>query len=123
MTKRTKLRTLATCLLLGALMAGCTSFEDRRLCADPDDEKLDLVDDAKGADNLDVADQSGPSAVGEATSVDDLRYVSRQGGGTVVVETSSPATFRTRENKELNQLVVENANAKLPDRLKRPYVT
>ncbi|MES2854640.1 MAG: AMIN domain-containing protein, partial [Bdellovibrionota bacterium] len=124
MTKITELRKLTTWLLVGALVAGCTSFEDRRMSAELDEEEsLDLEESKSVADETLSDDAGGSSTIGEDTSVEDLRYVSRQGGGTVVVETSLPATFRTRENKELNQLIIEIANARLPDRLKRPYVT
>jgi type IV pilus assembly protein PilQ len=123
MTKRAELRKLAILIFVGALISGCTSFEDRRMSAEADEDKLDFSDQPESADATLSEDNSGPSAIGEDTNIEDLRYVSRQGGGTVVVETSLPATFRTRENKELNQLIVEIANAKLPDRLKRPYVT
>jgi len=128
MTKRADLRKLAAqfaaLMMVGALLAGCTSFDDRSMAAEPE-EQLDLED--QGTNDqlaaVDSAEANGPSTLGEDTSVEDLRYVSRQGGGTVVIETTLPATFRTRENKELNQLIVEIANARLPDRLKRPYVT
>lgn len=56
-------------------------------------------------------------------SVTDIRYNSRKGGGTVVVETSAPATYYTREVPSQSQVVIEIANAQLPERLKRPYVT
>ncbi len=57
------------------------------------------------------------------TSISDIRYVARKGGGTVVVETSSPATYHTREVPAQSQAIIEIANAQLPDKLKRPYVT
>lgn len=53
----------------------------------------------------------------------DIRYVARKGGGTVVVETSAPATYHTREVPSQSQVVIEVANAQLPERLKRPFVT
>jgi len=59
----------------------------------------------------------------ESVSVSDIRYVSKRGGGTVVIDTTAPATYHTREVPSQNQVVIEIANAKLPDRLKRPYVT
>lgn len=76
--------------------------------------------------------RSEPEIGGSSISMDasasevrilDLRYVAKQDGGTVVIETSGPATYRTREESSLNQVIVEVANATLPDRLKRPYVT
>lgn len=56
-------------------------------------------------------------------NVSDIRYVAKKGGGTVVVETSAPATYHTREVPAQSQVVMEIANATLPERLKRPYVT
>jgi len=56
-------------------------------------------------------------------SVSDIRYVSKKGGGTVVIETSAPATYQVREVPAQSQVVIELANAQLPDRLKRPYIT
>ncbi len=56
-------------------------------------------------------------------NVTDLLYVSKKKGGTVVVETSAPATFHTREVAEQNQVILEIANARLPDRLKQPFLT
>lgn len=64
---------------------------------------------------------AAPSEAGFQVEVTDLRYKSNEGGGTVVIETSSPATFRTREVPSLNQAIIEIANAHLPDRFKRPY--
>jgi type IV pilus assembly protein PilQ len=56
-------------------------------------------------------------------SISDIRYVARKGGGTVVVETSSPATYQVREVPTQSQVVLELANGLLPERLKRPYIT
>lgn len=64
------------------------------------------------------------SSIEDVANVDitDLRYVSKN-GGTVVIETSAPATYRTREIPEQNQVVLEISNARLPERFKRPYIT
>lgn len=63
---------------------------------------------------------SSSDATGEVT-ISDIRYIAER-GGTVVVETTAPATFRTREEPGRKQVVVEIANAHLPQRLKRPYL-
>ena len=60
---------------------------------------------------------------GQEVTINDIRYVSKQNGGTVVVDTSGPASYHTREVPEQNQVIIEISNARLPDRLKRPYVT
>lgn len=64
-----------------------------------------------------------PTALGEEIQITDIQYDSKQAGGTVVVTTSSPATYRTREVPSQNQVIIEIANAKLPDKLKRPFNT
>lgn len=86
---------------------------------DGDDKEMDFADTPKTTP--DIADDKG--AMAQEISLTDLRYVSRKGGGTVVIESNSPVTFRTRENGQQNQFVVDIANAHLPDRLKRPYIT
>lgn len=53
--------------------------------------------------------------------VKDLRYISKS--GVVVIETSEPASYNTREVPEQNQVVIEISNASLPAKLKRPYIT
>lgn len=67
---------------------------------------------------------SEPSiATGDDVQILDIAYDSKRDGGTVIIQTTGPATFRTREVPTQNQVVVEIANAKLPDRLKRPFNT
>lgn len=63
------------------------------------------------------------TAMGEEVQITDIQYDSKQAGGTVMVTTSSPATYRTREVPSQNQVIIEIANAKLPDKLKRPFNT
>lgn len=54
--------------------------------------------------------------------VTDIKYLANQAGGTVVIETSGKANYRTRLNEDSNQFVIEIAGANLPRRLKRPYI-
>lgn len=61
--------------------------------------------------------------LGEDVQISDIRYDSRSGGGTVMISTTGVATYRTREIPSQNQVVIEVANAKLPDSLKRPFNT
>lgn len=63
------------------------------------------------------------TATGEDVQILDIQYDSKKDGGTVVISTTGAATYRTREVPSQNQVVVEIANAKLPDRLKRPFNT
>ena len=101
-----------------SLNAGCASLNGK-----DESDNIDFQSDAnERAENGNPGGGSDASLAAD-TTISDLRYVSRRGGGTVVVESSSPVTFRTRENRELNQFIVDIANAKLPDRLKRPYNT
>ncbi len=72
-----------------------------------------------------VASQGFDSSEGSApTKVDvkDIKYLANQAGGTVVVETSQPAQYQTRENQQTNQFILEIASAHLPKNLKRPYI-
>lgn len=61
--------------------------------------------------------------LGEEVEITDIQYDSQRGNGTVVIKTTGAATYRTRNVPEQSQVVLEIANAKLPDRLKRPYNT
>jgi type IV pilus assembly protein PilQ len=56
-------------------------------------------------------------------SLSDIRYVAKKGGGTVVVETTAPATYQIREVPNQSQVVIELANTQLPAKLKRPFIT
>lgn len=60
---------------------------------------------------------------GEEVEITDIQYDGRRGNGLVIVKTSGAATYRTRNIPEQSQVVLEIANAKLPDKLKRPYNT
>lgn len=64
-----------------------------------------------------------PAALGEDVEISDIRYDAKLNGGTVVIATTGAPTYRTREIQSQNQVVVEIANAKLPERLKRPFNT
>lgn len=79
----------------------------------------DLAEDELGAGG--DAQTDAPRAA--SVEVMDLRYLSAQHGGTVVIRTTGKASYRVREAPELKQVVIEVANANLPDRLKRPYIT
>ncbi|MES2963594.1 MAG: type IV pilus secretin PilQ [Bdellovibrionota bacterium] len=120
MTKKLDLKKIWSTFMVAALMAGCAGFDNREQ-ADIEDGDMEFAEE-KSADETLNSDTNAPALSAE-TSLTDIRYVSRRGGGTVVIESTSPVTFRTRENRELNQFIVDLANAKLPDRLRRPYNT
>ena len=88
------------------------------LVADP---AIDLAPVAEPTANEIAAPIAAPAS--EAVSITNLKYVSRKGGGTVVIETSAPATFHTREVPSQNQTVVEIENATLPAKFQRPFTT
>lgn len=120
MTKQLDLRKILSALMATALVAGCAAF-DNKAQNDIDDGDMEFESE-KSAEAVQNGDENAPSLSAE-TALTDIRYVSRRGGGTVVIESTAPVTFRTRENRELNQFIVDLANAKLPDRLRRPYNT
>jgi type IV pilus assembly protein PilQ len=59
----------------------------------------------------------------QMAQIKNIRYKANDNGGTVLVEADQPLTYETRLNADTNQYVIEIPNAKLPDRLKRPYNT
>lgn len=52
-----------------------------------------------------------------------LDYKANENGGTIVIQTSGPAKFKTQENASNNQYIVELENAELPSQFQRPYNT
>src|SRR5690606_25079611 len=63
------------------------------------------------------------SAVNEFVRVTGLDYKANENGGTIVIQTSGPAKFRTQENLSNNQYIIELDNAELPSQFQRPYNT
>ena len=55
----------------------------------------------------------------ELALIKSVQYKANEAGGTLLVESDRPVIFQTRANSQLNQLVVEIQNAKLPPKLKR----
>lgn len=58
----------------------------------------------------------------QLVEITNIKYMANQNGGTVVIESSGPAVYQTRNNADNHQFVVEVTGATLPSRLKRPYV-
>ncbi len=77
------------------------------------------------ADVDSTSSEPSPVAAGQGENVEivNLRYLANEGGGTVAIETSGPATYRTRYSEQNNQYVIELANARLPEKLRRPFNT
>jgi type IV pilus assembly protein PilQ len=63
------------------------------------------------------------SAVDANVRVTGLDYKANENGGTIVIQTSGPAKFKTEENNANNQYIVELENAELPSQFQRPYNT
>ena len=61
--------------------------------------------------------------VQQMAQIKNIRYKANDNGGTVQVEADQPLTYETRLNADTNQYVIEIQNAKLPDKLKRPFNT
>lgn len=96
--------------------------EPAPLPMDPPVEELDLGPDldAPVAD-LDFEEPATPVS-SSPTQISDIRYLSNQAGGSVVIDANQNFTYETRFNPETGQYVIEVQNATLPERLKRPYV-
>jgi type IV pilus assembly protein PilQ len=124
-SRKSSLRAVNLLVALTAALAltSCATTDDERepRAAHKSSEDLEFGADAAAASP--ATKQGDLDSASEVTLINDIRYVSRKGGGTVVIESSNPAIFRTRENVEQSQVVIDIANAQLPDRLKRPYVT
>jgi type IV pilus assembly protein PilQ len=58
----------------------------------------------------------------QSVEITNIGYMANNNGGTVLIETSSPAQFSKRLNPENQQFVIEIIGGHLPDRLKRPYI-
>lgn len=110
---------------LGVKATGSNSGStiDGGKAAEPDLNSPPATGGTAGANSALSGGLSGSTGNYSEVAVTDIRYNSRKGGGTVIVETSGPATYHTREVPAQNQAVIEIANATLPERLKRPYVT
>lgn len=63
------------------------------------------------------------SAANDFVRVTGLDYRANENGGTIVIQTSGPATFKTQENTANNQYIIELDNAELPSQFQRPYNT
>lgn len=55
--------------------------------------------------------------------VTNLEYKAFENGGTVVIETASPASYQVNEDPNLNQVIISLDGVGLPERFKRPYIT
>ncbi len=75
--------------------------------------------------SMDPQPTDSMSAVGMSASnqITNLGYKAFENGGTVVIDTASPAIYNVSTDKNLNQIVVLINDVQLPQRFKRPYIT
>jgi type IV pilus assembly protein PilQ len=94
---------------------------------DPDDisPSGDLLAENNPPPSRQESDQSGSSSFsnGPEVKVVGLDFKAKENGGTIIIRTSGPANYTTRNNEGNQQFIVEVANAQLPERFKRPYNT
>ncbi len=64
-----------------------------------------------------------PTSTSSIAQIKNIRYKANDNGGTIVIDADQPLTYQTRLNSDTNQFVIEIPNAKLPDKLKRPFNT
>lgn len=69
---------------------------------------------------VDVPEESRSGLVNEITN---LEYKAFENGGTVVIETAQPASYQTIEDADLNQIIIQVNDVRLPQKFKRPYIT
>lgn len=102
---------------------GGEDIAESELDADDGDVDSDVGADSEGVDPDLAEDELGVETSIGSVEVTDLRYSSAHNGGTIIIRTNTRANYRLREVPEQKQVIVEVANASLPDRLKRPYIT
>ncbi len=103
-----------------------TALTPQRLLAQNDleddlESELELEGDEETVGDAELDEEIVPQ--GEEVEITDIQYDGRRANGLVIVKTSGAATYRTRNIPEQSQVVLEIANAKLPEKLKRPYNT
>lgn len=95
--------------------------------AQPMDEEFAAVDPVvdEPAPNQPIIDvpAESPSAAVSGNQVTNLQYKAFENGGTVVIETQSPAQYEKIVDTDLNQIIIQVNDVTLPERFKRPYVT
>ena len=88
-----------------------------------------ILESAQGSSVVDIPSDPSPSTPKEekptafSNEITNLEYKAFENGGTVVIETASPADYRVIENPEKQQLVVQVKDVHLPKRFERPYIT
>lgn len=57
------------------------------------------------------------------TEISNIRFEGNEGGGSVVIDGNQPLDYSSRFNSQSHQYIIEIRNAKLPNQLKRPFIT
>lgn len=97
--------------------------EPAPLPAEPEVDEFDLEDSFADEPVIESpAVTPEPSLAAPPVEITDIRYLSNQAGGTVVVDANGPLTYETRFNPQTGQYVIEIENTQLPEKLKRPYI-
>ncbi len=68
-------------------------------------------------------DASQDNQTSFSNEVVNLEYKSFEKGGTVVIETTSPANYEIIKDLDKNQWIIQIAEVHLPEKFKRPYIT
>lgn len=63
-----------------------------------------------------------PPPTVHVADITNIKYLSNQNGGVVVIESSEPVSYQVRNKPETKQVVIELTGANLPAKLKRPYL-
>lgn len=70
-----------------------------------------------------VTSDPSPAPSARTVNITGIKFKGNDNGGTVVIEGDGPLSYVTRRNPEMNQYIIEIANANLPARLQRPLNT
>ena len=89
--------------------------------AEPMEEEAAIEEmDEGGGDEMAISTTTIDASPGN--QITNLEYKSFDSGGTVVIETASPAQYQVREEPDRNQIVIEVDDVQLPGQFKRPYI-
>jgi len=70
-----------------------------------------------------TGDLSASNLTGTPVEINNIRFEGNEGGGSVVIDGNQPLDFAGKFNSQSNQYIIEIKNAKLPAKLKRPFIT
>ncbi len=80
------------------------------------------VDELDPFSNPPSAESSAPvSQPVSNIQIKSIQYKANDSGGAILIQASGPISYRTRNNPDTDQVIVEIPGAELPNRLKRPF--